>query len=87
MFRFTIRELALLTLCVAIAVSWWVDRRQLSLRADEATKKASEFEWWYRDAFDHLVSLDIAIRREGFSSSRKTGSKKVTLHKLDGYAP
>lgn len=32
MFRFTIRELALLTLVVSMGVAWWVDRRRLSER-------------------------------------------------------
>ena len=30
MFRFTIRELVLLTLVVAMGVAWWVDRRRLA---------------------------------------------------------
>ena len=30
MFRFTIRELVLLTIIVAIGVAWWVDRSQLA---------------------------------------------------------
>jgi len=30
MFRFTIRELVLLTLVVAMGVGWWIDRRRLA---------------------------------------------------------
>ena len=30
MFRFTIRELVLLTLVVAMGVGWWLDRRALT---------------------------------------------------------
>ena len=30
MFRFTIRELVLLTIIVAMGVGWWVDRRALT---------------------------------------------------------
>src|SRR5262245_48536573 len=30
MFRFTIRELVLLTLVVAMGVGWWMDRRRLA---------------------------------------------------------
>jgi hypothetical protein len=30
MFRFTIRELVLLTLVVAMGVEWWVDRNRLA---------------------------------------------------------
>jgi len=31
MFRFTIRELVLLTLVMALGVGWWLDRRRLAL--------------------------------------------------------
>jgi hypothetical protein len=31
MFRFTIRELVLLTLVVAMGVAWWMDHRRLSV--------------------------------------------------------
>jgi hypothetical protein len=30
MFRFTIREMVLLTIIVAIGVGWWLDRRALT---------------------------------------------------------
>ena len=30
MFRFTIRELVLLTVAVALAVGWWLDHRSLA---------------------------------------------------------
>jgi hypothetical protein len=30
MFRFTIRELVLLTLVVALGVGWWIDRSQVA---------------------------------------------------------
>ena len=32
MFRFTIRELVLLTLVVAMGVGWWIDRNRLQAR-------------------------------------------------------
>ena len=32
MFRFSIRELFLVTMIVALAVGWWVDRQSLVLR-------------------------------------------------------
>jgi hypothetical protein len=38
MFRFTIRELLLVTLIVALAVGWWVDRRQ---QESEILRRAS----------------------------------------------
>jgi hypothetical protein len=42
MFRFTIRELVLLTIIVAMAVGWWVDREQLDA--------------WHRRLYGSLVS-------------------------------
>ena len=35
MFRFSIRELMLVTLVVAFGVGWWVDRSNLEKRADK----------------------------------------------------
>jgi hypothetical protein len=39
-FRFTIRELVLLTLVVAMGVGWWVDRSSLVEQVSEATADA-----------------------------------------------
>jgi hypothetical protein len=36
MFRFTIRELVLLTLVVAMGVGWWVDRSRIAIQRDHA---------------------------------------------------
>jgi hypothetical protein len=38
MFRFTIRELVLLTLVVSMGVGWWVDRRKLIEAYDPQTR-------------------------------------------------
>jgi hypothetical protein len=35
MFRFSVRELVLLTLGVAMGVAWWVDRQSLSITVGE----------------------------------------------------
>jgi hypothetical protein len=34
-FRFTIRELVLVTLVVAMGVGWWIDRRQLQRESQQ----------------------------------------------------
>jgi hypothetical protein len=49
MFRFTIRELVLLTLVVALGVGWWVDRSRLerqisSFKSDEQFRRAFDFD-------------------------------------------
>jgi hypothetical protein len=40
MFRFTIRELALLTLVVGLGVGWWIDRSRLAKTAAKWEAKA-----------------------------------------------
>ena len=37
MFRFTIRELVLVTAVAALACGWWIDRARLGNRAERAT--------------------------------------------------
>jgi hypothetical protein len=36
MFRFTIRDVLLMTVIVAVAVGWWIDRRRYVADADRA---------------------------------------------------
>lgn len=51
MLRFTIRELVLLTLVVAMGVGWWLDRSQLAIPfADYRRLKAEEGEQLKRRA-------------------------------------
>jgi hypothetical protein len=59
MFRFTIRELVLLTLVVGLALGWWLDRASLqSARESDADfYMKREREWneanrWWQDAKD-----------------------------------
>jgi len=42
MFRFTIRELLILTLTVGLAVGWWIDRRSLLASAETTRQKFDE---------------------------------------------
>lgn len=45
MFRFTIRELVLLTLMVATGVGWWVHSSALSAKIAEVTEQQRKAEW------------------------------------------
>jgi len=45
MFRFTIRELVLLTLVVAMGVGWWVDRSKLATQVEEWETLARSPAW------------------------------------------
>ena len=76
MFHFTIRELLLLTLIVALGAAWWLDRRnmarQLDRERDFATSRAMALERQLR-AFEaqtaaaeyktRLAEVDVAIAR------------------------
>jgi hypothetical protein len=48
--KFSIRDLLLVTVIVALAVGWWVDRSRL----------ASNEEYWRREAADLAVELQNA---------------------------
>jgi hypothetical protein len=61
MFRFTIRELVLLTIIVAMGLAWWLDHRQASITRerdsahyrqqwDNREKEWHEVNLWSRDA-------------------------------------
>jgi hypothetical protein len=77
MFRFTIRELVLLTLVVALGVGWWLDRSKLLTVAVDANAKAAEIDLeranWelltQHEAFAHKETLRVieqsGLRIEG----------------------
>ena len=62
MFRFTIRELLLLTLVAALAIGWWIDRSQLV--ADFAAAKNCELE----AADGKTYALEAVLAKEGFKA-------------------
>ena len=45
MFRFTIRELILLTVIVAMGAAWWVDRAKLASQYDNALDVIADIDW------------------------------------------
>ena len=54
MFRFTIRELVLLTAIVALAVGWWSDRSLLIYRYDDYIRKTYNFKHMHTPTFGEL---------------------------------
>jgi len=52
MFRFTIRDVLLLTLIVGLAVGWWVDHRRLAKLADDG----ESWKWKANDLAAHWRS-------------------------------
>ena len=50
MFRFSIRELMLMTLVVALVIGWWLEHRK-----QQSMDDAREFAEWQRDSLTRLV--------------------------------
>jgi hypothetical protein len=62
MFRFTIRELVLLTLVVAMGVAWWLDRSNLKAEIDDVRVwKQSEYDAMQRET---QAWLEKALRED-----------------------
>jgi len=72
MFRFTIRELVLLTLVVAMGVAWWLDRRSLAIRAQETNSYRALSEVLTQQLQDQnpAASIEINVNGGGASISR-----------------
>lgn len=77
MFRFTIRELLLFTLVVALAVGWWIDRSQLV--AGFAAAKNRELE----AADGKTYALEAVLANEGFKV-KWAGSRVHVSHPRRG---
>jgi hypothetical protein len=77
MFRFTIRELVLLTLIVALGAAWWLDRQNTRLQLDRQRgfargramvleRRLRAFEAQKKAAAEYktrLAEVDVAIAR------------------------
>ena len=76
MFRFTIRDVLWLTVVVALAVGWWIDRKSISdarasLEAQRTAVKVEEVAWRARtqkaiDRFNRMVE-DYEARQQWIS--------------------
>ena len=65
MFRFTVRELMLVTVIAGVAAGWWIDRSRLELRtkaAEAMARKEASSRKDYEEAF--LNALDVCGRME-----------------------
>jgi hypothetical protein len=67
MFRFTIRELLLFTVIVALGVGWWIDHARLASRAERAA---------VLDAVVAAQGMSVTYRKQGGSISQINFSRK-----------
>ncbi|HZN35334.1 MAG TPA: hypothetical protein VFB80_16005 [Pirellulaceae bacterium] len=75
--KFSIRDLLLLTLVVALGAAWWVDRRQLeraALDSRHAQAVAERHHDEYRRAY---IELHRAVERAGLSITSAGGQTHV----------
>ena len=76
MFRFSIRELFLITVIAALAVGWWVEHRGKAKASEEATYQ----EWKNRVLEEALLEEGTRIQADGASVTvvREQGTTVVT---------
>jgi|GEM_PF-2914643 hypothetical protein len=66
MFRFSIRELLILTVTAGLAVGWWADRRQIPRLKRELAEQFSEANQWRTCAggLEQILKHDACIEVE-----------------------
>ena len=67
MLRFTIRELALVTIIVAMGLAWWLDRASLAVARAEAVEDATSLTQFFDPALatnPHLAPLRLMLSRK-----------------------
>src|SRR5688572_13772409 len=81
MFRFTIRELVLLTLVVAMGVGWWIDRRLITRQQQKQKEYVRDLEQLVQNQFGAFQSLAREREREdrGFTGG---SSRSVSIEPL-----
>jgi len=70
MFRFTIRELVLLTVIVAMVVGWWVDRRRLDVPLSKMAKYEQEERIALKRKQDEKRLRDLQWKLSSYQSVR-----------------
>jgi hypothetical protein len=97
MLRFTIRELVLVTVIVALGVAWWLDRRrtshivsQLEARAVESSDREAKlegtikkFEDYARHLYGQLHGLNGVPERVTHENLRRANYEQVQKQRFD----
>ena len=71
--KFSIRDLLLMTVIVALAVGWWLDRRSLAIRAKEAESFETLSEALAQQLQNKNPAASIEINVHGRGSTTSTG--------------
>lgn len=78
--KFSIRDLLLVTVIVALAVGWLVDRKQLSREKDGAQEDAAGQRW-------AITRLSGVLRELGYSVDVSQSGKKLEVSKTPANNP
>jgi hypothetical protein len=66
MFKFTIRDLFWLTLVVAMALCWWIDRGRLATELRVAREELDESPWKWHCWKTAAIGFATVMREEGW---------------------
>ena len=78
--KFSIRDILLVTVIVALALGWWLDRSRLAIRAQEADQEAESSQALSEALTQQLqdknpaASIEINVHGRGSSSSTGYGT-------------
>jgi len=72
--KFTIRDLFLVTLIVALAIGWWLDHRRDDLRDKQLQQERVELEWRVKALTEALDVKKYRVRftENGLETDKKT---------------
>ena len=59
--KFSIRDLLLVTVIVAVCVAWWMDRSRLQARCRFSEEEIRKMVW----AIDHMVQVERELNKRG----------------------
>jgi hypothetical protein len=85
MFRFTIRDLLLLTVIVALVVSWWVDRSRLAADRDSLQRTATELRRVTDDQQGMIAAYSqalMAVPQDAWTSRAKSPNSSAADSKV-----
>jgi len=84
--RFSLRDMFWLTVVVALAVGWWVDRSRLHALWTSAELDYSNSDQQVIDLTEYIQEVQAEIQRLGIADSRGKGGK-VVLRPPDSSPP
>lgn len=77
MFRFSIRDLMLITVIVAVSVGWWLDRGRLFASWETAESQSQKAAAAHKEAAAIVVEIVEELEKRGVVTSRVRGKTEI----------